>query len=84
MTLRNVRPCNLCHGTAIIQKAQYVRVGPFSMISGVIVKSGEKVRLGPDYKPAPLPFCLYLYTDILVHSHFLLLLSSHKDERSWY
>ena len=29
--------------------------GPFPMISGVIVKSGEKFRLDPDYKPAPLP-----------------------------
>ena len=43
-------------GTAIIQKAQYVRVGPFPMISGVIVKSGENFRLDPDYKPAALPF----------------------------
>ena len=42
-------------GIAIIQKAQYVREGPSPMISGVIVKSGEKFRLDPD------PLCLYLY-----------------------
>ena len=43
-------------GIAIIQKDQNVRVGPFPIISGVIVKSGEKFRLDPNYKPAPLPF----------------------------
>ena len=42
-------------GTALIQKVQSVRVGPFPMISRVIVKSGEKFRLDPDYKTAPLP-----------------------------
>ena len=48
-------------GTAIIQKPKYLRVGPFPMTSGVIVKSGEKFRLDPDYKPAPLPLPLPLY-----------------------
>ena len=43
---RNVRPCN--------PKAQFVRVGPFPMISGVIVKSGVKFRLDPAYKPLSL------------------------------
>ena len=28
------------------------------MISEVIVKSGEKFQLDPDYKPTPLPFLL--------------------------
>ena len=50
MTLRNVHPW-----TAIIQKAQYVRVGLFPMISRVIVKSGEKFRVDPDIKAGPLP-----------------------------
>ena len=32
-----------------------MRVGPFPMISGVmIVKTGEKVQLVPDYKPTTL------------------------------
>ena len=53
--------------TAIIQKAQFVRVGPFPMISGVIVKSGETLRLDPDYKPLPLP--IYM-DDTLLHSTF--------------
>ena len=30
------------------------------MIGGVIVKSGEKFRLDPDYQPAPLPLPLPL------------------------
>ena len=56
-------------GTAIIKKAQYVRVGPFPMISGVIMKSGEKFQLDPDYKPAPLPF--YVLTHSFAHKRTL-------------
>ena len=47
--------------TAIIQKAQYVRAGPFPMISGVIVKWRDKFRFDPDYKPAPLLLPLLYY-----------------------
>ena len=60
-------------GTAIMQKAQYVRVGPFPMISGVIVKSGETFRLDPDYKPAPLPFT-FTKNSISLIWHFCLVL----------
>ena len=38
--------------------AQFVRMGPLPMISGVIVKSEEKFRLDPDYQ-------LYLYLYII-------------------
>ena len=41
--------------TALIQKAQYVRVA-ISNDSRVIEKSGEKFPLDLDYKPSPLPY----------------------------
>ena len=44
-----------CHGDCHNLKSSNVRVRPFPMISGVIVESGEKFRLDPDYNPAPLP-----------------------------
>ena len=69
--------------TTIIHKAQFVRVGPFPMISGVIVKSKEKLPLDPDYKPAPLPFLplksavhsngrrgkIHIYTHMHIYAH---------------
>ena len=55
-------------GTAVIQKAQYVTVGPLPMISGVIVKSGEKFRLDPDYKPAHSP--LHLNEIIMINKNY--------------
>ena len=63
-------------GTAIIQKAQYVRVGPFPMISGVIVKSGEKFRLDPGYKLTPLPF--FAFIDMLF-SYFISDINEYAD-----
>ena len=52
MTLWNVHPCD-CHNP----KSLICKSGAVSpMISGVIVKSGEKFRLDPDYKPSHLPY----------------------------
>ena len=73
----NLHPHPTPTGTAIIQKAQYVRVGPFPMISGVIVKSGGKFRLDPDYKPAPLPFPFLFFFFFLLLLALLALVLTH-------
>ena len=58
---------------AIIQKNSIVRVGPFPIISGVmIVKSGEKFRLVPDYNLTNIIGSLVMIRTQRLLGHFTL------------
>ena len=64
--------------TAIVDKAQFVRLGPIIMISGVFMKLGEKFQLDPYYKPAPLPFPLFFTLWGFFH-HFIYLVKVYNS-----